>query len=166
MCVCVCDDDDDVENVGGDFDDNSESGQVLFGTEGTGVVYQVVMIYSDLCLGFLTGNQSYCWKNKQNYHSVHAGLGDFTLGEDSLALAKSSGSAFFKPIIPGDKLQGNLQEALLSKKMIVSDWSHLFTQVKAMKSPVSCANIAEQQAYFKESKGLFANSKEAEDRIA
>ena len=103
---------------------------MLFGTEGTGTVYQVVTIYPNLCLGFLTRNQPFCRKNKQECRSVHAGLGEFTLGEDSLALAKSSGSAFYEPIILGDKLKGDLQEALLSKKITVSDWSRLCAQVK------------------------------------
>ena len=79
-----------------------------------GYLPSILMVYPDLCLGFLTGNQSF-----------YAGLGDFTLGEDSFALAKSSGSAFYEPIIPGDKLKGDLQEALLSKKMTISDWSRM-----------------------------------------
>jgi len=127
----VCDDDDDgVETVGGDYDGDNDSGRVLFGTEGTGAVYQVVMIYSDLCLGFLTGNQPFCRKKKKKCHSVHAGMGNFTLSEDSFALAKSSDSALYEPIISGDKLEGDLQEALLSKKMTLSDWSRMCAQVK------------------------------------
>ena len=110
------------------------------------------MVYPDLCLGFLTRNQSFCRKNKQKCHSVHAGLGDFTLGEDSLALAKSSGSAFFDPVIPGETLKGDLQSALLSKKMTVSDWSRMCSQVKALEPPVSCNDLAGEQAYSQKTK--------------
>ena len=121
------------------------------------------MVYPDLCLEFLTGNQSFCRKNKQKCHSVRAGLGDFTLGEDSLAfLAKareSSGGAFNEPIILGDKLKGDLQEALLSKKMTISDWSRMCAQVKLMEPPVSCDDIAEQQAYSKKAKGYLQTPK-------
>ena len=69
--------------------------------------------------------------------SIWAWGGDFTLGEDSLALAKSSGSAFYVPNISGDKLKGDLQEALLSKKMTISDWSHMCSQVKLLEPTVS-----------------------------
>ena len=58
------DDDGDVATAGGDDDGENESGRVLFRTEGTGAVYQLIMVYPDIWLGFLTRNQSFCRKNK------------------------------------------------------------------------------------------------------
>ena len=70
----------------------------------------------------------------------------------SLALAKSSGSAFFEPIMPGETLKGDLQAALLSTKMTLFDWSQMCSQVKVLEPPVSYNDTAEQQAYSQKAK--------------